>query len=78
MITKKHIVFYFHRFLDFDFFPVKSETPECSPTITLKCRHVCFAVIGSIASTARKFVNDVRAQVRGHFIFELEKIGNTC
>ena len=27
-------------FLVFDFFPVKSETPECSPTLTLKCQHV--------------------------------------
>ena len=33
----------------------------------------CFAVIGTIASITRKFVNDVRAQVIGHFIFELEK-----
>ena len=33
----------------------------------------CFAVIGSIASTTRKFVNDVRAQAIGHFISELEK-----
>ena len=31
----------------------------------------CFAVIGSIASTTRKFVNDVRAQAIGYFIFEL-------
>ena len=38
----------------------------------------CFAVLGSIASITRKFVNDVRAQAIGHFIFELEKIGNTC
>ena len=27
-------------FLDFDFFPVKGETLECSPTLTLKCQHV--------------------------------------
>ena len=33
----------------------------------------CFAIIGSIASTTQKFVNDVRAQALGHFIFELEK-----
>ena len=33
----------------------------------------CFAVIGSISSTTRKFVNDVRAQATG-----LEKIENTC
>ena len=33
----------------------------------------CFAVIGSIASTTRKLVNEVRAQAIGHFIFELEK-----
>ena len=39
---------------------------------------VCFAVTGRIASTTRKFVNDVRAQAIGHFIFELEKLGNTC
>ena len=38
----------------------------------------CFAVIGSIASTTQKFVNDVSAQALGHFISELEKIGNTC
>ena len=25
--------------LDLDFFPVKGETPECSPTLSLKCRH---------------------------------------
>ena len=31
----------------------------------------CFTIIGSIASTTRKFVNDVRAQAMGHFIFEL-------
>ena len=59
--------------LDFNFFPVKGETPECSPLLP-----ACFAVIGSIASTTRKFVNDVREQAIGHFIFELEKIGNTC
>ena len=35
----------------------------------------CFAVMGSIASTTRKFGNDVRAQAIEHFIFELEKIG---
>ena len=34
----------------------------------------CCSVIGSIASTTRKFVNDVRAQAVGHFIFELEKL----
>ena len=27
-------------FLYFDFFPFKSETLECSATLTLKCRHV--------------------------------------
>ena len=31
--------------------------------------------MGSIASTTRKFGNDVRAQAIEHFIFELEKIG---
>ena len=33
-------------FLDFDYFPVKDETAERSPTLTLKCQHVlpaCFA-----------------------------------
>ena len=64
-------------FLDFDFFPVKRETPECSPYLTLKCWYV-FAVIGRIASTTQKFVKDVRAEAIGHFIFELEKIGNMC
>ena len=39
---------------------------------------VFFAVFGSIASTTRKCVNDVRAQAVGYFFFELEKIGNTC
>ena len=34
----------------------------------------CFTVIGSITSTIRKFVNGVRAQAIGHFIFELEKL----
>ena len=34
----------------------------------------CFVVIGSTVSTTRKFVNDVRAQAIGHFIFELEKL----
>ena len=34
----------------------------------------CFAVIGSTASTTRKFVNDVRAYAIGDFIFELEKL----
>ena len=38
----------------------------------------CFAVIGSIASTTRNFVNEVIAQAMGHFIFELEKVVNTC
>ena len=38
----------------------------------------CLAVIGSIAFTTQKFVNDVRAQAIGHFISELEKIENTC
>ena len=38
----------------------------------------CFAVIGSIPSTTRKFVNAVRAQTIGHFVFEPKKIGNTC
>ena len=33
----------------------------------------CFAVIGSIASSPQKFVNKVRAQVIGHFVFEFEK-----
>ena len=37
-----------------------------------------FAVIGSIASAIRKFVNEVRAQAIGHFIFELENTGNRC
>ena len=27
-------------FLDFDFFPVKDETPKCLPTLTLTCWHV--------------------------------------
>ena len=35
---------------------------------------VCFVVIGSIASTTRKFVNNIRVQAIGHFIFELEKL----
>ena len=26
--------------LTFDFFPVKGEAPECSPTLMLKCRHL--------------------------------------
>ena len=56
--------------MDFDFLAVKGETPECSPTLTLKCRHVS---PGSIASNTSKFVNDVRAKSIGHFIFELEK-----
>ena len=34
----------------------------------------CFVVIGSIASTTQKFVNDVRVQAIGHFTFELEKM----
>ena len=34
----------------------------------------CFAVIGSIASTTRKFVDDFRTQAVGYFIFELTKI----
>ena len=38
----------------------------------------CFAVIGSIASTTQKFVNEVKVQAIGHFIFELEESGNTC
>ena len=38
----------------------------------------CFSVIGSIAPTTRKLVNDVRAQAIGHFIFALEIIGKTC
>ena len=38
----------------------------------------CFTVIGSISSTTQKFVNDVRAQAIGHFIFWLEKIENMC
>ena len=38
----------------------------------------CFTIIGSIASTTRKFVNNIRAQAIGLFIFELKKIGNTC
>ena len=37
-----------------------------------------FAVIGSTASTTRKFVNNVREQAVGYFISEVEKIGNTC
>ena len=36
-----------------------------------------FSVIVSIASTTRKFVNDVTAQAKAHFIFELEKVGST-
>ena len=28
------------KFLNFDFLPVKSETSECSPTLTLELRHV--------------------------------------
>ena len=55
-------------FLDFDFFPVKGETPLLA----------CFAVIGTIASTTQKFVNGVRVHAIGHFIFELERIGYTC
>ena len=34
----------------------------------------CFAIIGSIASTTQKFVNDIRAHVIGHFIIELKKL----
>ena len=34
----------------------------------------CFAVIGSIASTTRKFVDDFRTQAVGYFVFELTKI----
>ena len=64
-------------FLDFDFFPIKGETPECSPNSNTYMP-ACFAIIGSIVSTTQKFVNDVRAQAIGHFIFELEKLGNTC
>ena len=37
-----------------------------------------FAVIGSTAFTTRKFVNNIRTQAIGYFIFELEKNGNTC
>ena len=34
-------------FLDFDFFPVKGETPKCLPTLTLKLP-TCFAAAGSL------------------------------
>ena len=40
IITKSIRLFSDVDFLDFDFFPVKGETPECSPPLTLKCRHV--------------------------------------
>ena len=33
-----------------------------------------FAVIGSIASTTRKFINNVRAQTQRHLIFEPKKV----
>ena len=38
----------------------------------------CFTIIGITASTRRKFVNNVRVQATGYFIFELEKFANTC
>ena len=34
----------------------------------------CFAVIGSIASSTRKLINNVRAQAIEYFILELEKL----
>ena len=34
----------------------------------------CFAVLGSIAFTTRKFVNNVRAEAIGYFVFVLEKM----
>ena len=34
----------------------------------------CFTVIGSIASTTRKFVNDVRVQAIGHVFFNWKKL----
>ena len=37
----------------------------------------CFTVVGNITSNTRKFVKDVGALALGHFIFELEKNGNT-
>ena len=40
MITKNIWSFTAVDVLDFDFSPVKGETSECSPTLTLQCRHV--------------------------------------
>ena len=61
-------------FLGFEFFPVKSETPKFSATLTPES----FTVIVSIASTTRKFVKDDRAQAVRHFNFEQEIVENTC
>ena len=47
-------------FLDLDRLFVKGEIPEYSPTLNFKMT-VCFTVIGSIASTTRKLINNVRA-----------------
>ena len=47
-------------FFDSDRLFLKGEMPECSATLTFKLRS-SFAIIGSIPSTTRKFINNVRA-----------------
>ena len=55
-------------------FPVSAEIPKCSHSdfkMTLS-----FAIIGSIAATALKFVNNARTQDRWNFVFKCKKVTN--
>ena len=36
------------------------------------------SMVAKVLKSSRKFVNDVRTQAIGYFIFELEKNGNAC
>ena len=38
----------------------------------------CFAMIASVASTIREFINCIRALVKRHLIFKKKKITKTC
>ena len=40
-------------------FPVRAETPRCSPFLNFKMA-LSFAIVGSIEATAHKFMNNAR------------------
>ena len=67
------------------FFPVRGDTPICSPDLISKClilnthhKSLILTIIGLIAETTQKFVNINRYKGFGFRVFVTEKIGKPC